>query len=85
MFVQLTTLKNIFKMLADCRYSYIKKLRHCLLRCPNGLIFIHHLNPILLAFKQEDEKLSRTIPYFYILCHNLIATPSYSRFSLYHL
>ena len=31
------------------------------------LIFIHHLNPIFLAFKHEDEKLSRTIPYFYIL------------------
>ena len=71
MFVQLTTLKNIFKVLTDCWYSYIKKLRHCLLCCPNGFIFIHYLNPILLAFKHKDEKLCRTISYFYILWHHI--------------
>ena len=70
MFVQLTTLKYIFKMLADCRHSHIKKLRYSLLCSPNCLTFIHHLNPILFAFKHEDEKLSRAISYHYILRHN---------------
>ena len=65
-------LADFFKVFADCRYSHIKKLRYSLLRCPNGLIFIHHMNSILFAFKHEDEKFCRTISYFYILCHILI-------------
>ena len=58
-------------MLAHCWHTHIKQLSHRLLRCPNGLILIHHLNPILLTFKHEDEKLCCTISYFYIFCHNL--------------
>ena len=42
------------------------------LGCPNGFVLIYHLNPILLAFKHEDEKLCRTISYFYIFYHNKI-------------
>gem|GEM_PF-3883850 len=74
MFIQLSTLKDVFKVFADCRNSHIKKLRHSLLGRPNGLIFIHHLNPILFALKHKDEKLSRAISYFYIFRHNLSTT-----------
>ena len=41
----------------------IKKNCHCLLSCPNGLILIQHLYPILLAIKDEGEEFNRTIPY----------------------
>ena len=47
----------------------IKQFRYHLLRSPNGLVLINHLNAIFLTLQLEDKKLGRTIPYFKLLCH----------------
>ena len=66
---QFTCLKHICQMLADSRNSHIEKYCHCLLRAPNGLIGIYHLNTLLLRLSLKDQELSCTISYFSSFCH----------------
>ena len=57
-------------MLGDNTPVAIKQRCYCLLRTPNGIIGIHHLNALLLVLYLEYQELRSTVPYLIFLGHN---------------
>ena len=68
-FIQFPTAKDILQMLANGRNTNIKQCRHRFLRRPYSIVFIHHLDAILFALYNKDQKLCCTISYFKMFRH----------------